>query len=440
MTTPATHTRLTANMAAGIAAHVVNIVLFMAMYPVYLHYLGYARYGVWLALGTVVAFAQLGELGIGAAVAKLVAESHGRGNDATDVPACFAAAVLLMATSGSAIMLLVLLARTPLLSLFAFAPDALQAAERIFPAIAGLSLLAIVSQPFPALLEGLGRIDLAHGIRTGGRLAGFACTVAMLAAGYGLSALVAGNTVAFLAICASSLVAAARLTPYPLLARPVFERTTLARMLHFGAGLTAGRVAGMLVDPFNRIMLTRFAGVDTVPVYDIAFRGCQTLRAFADMSLRALLPEASRLHALGSVAARATLRAIFRRYTAVLLAIAVGVGVPLAAAAHPLLALWLRGDLHPTQPAIFRIILAGTCVSMVSIPAYNIALGIGDVRRPLLSHVIQAVGNAICLALCAYALPRLTPSVAGWCLLAAWSAAAAYIIAATHHQIREPAR
>jgi len=51
-----------------------------AGFPIYLHFLGYERYGVWLVLATVLSFAQLGNLGIDQAVMKLVAEEHGRGD------------------------------------------------------------------------------------------------------------------------------------------------------------------------------------------------------------------------------------------------------------------------------------------------------------------------------------------------------------------------
>ena len=49
-------------------------------YPIYLHYLGYHRYGLWLVLSVIVSVAQLGNLGIPWALMKLVAEDHGHGD------------------------------------------------------------------------------------------------------------------------------------------------------------------------------------------------------------------------------------------------------------------------------------------------------------------------------------------------------------------------
>lgn len=54
-------------MVSGVAATVVNVVVLAIAYPMYLHFLGYEKYGVWLVLATVLSFAQLGNLGVGQA-------------------------------------------------------------------------------------------------------------------------------------------------------------------------------------------------------------------------------------------------------------------------------------------------------------------------------------------------------------------------------------
>ena len=68
-------------MTSGMAMAVINIAIQLAMYPIYLHYLGYEKYGVWLILATILSFIQLrGNFGIKLAATKLVAEDHSKGN------------------------------------------------------------------------------------------------------------------------------------------------------------------------------------------------------------------------------------------------------------------------------------------------------------------------------------------------------------------------
>ena len=70
--------QLRINMVSGVVATVVNAVAMAVAFPIYLHFLGYEKYGVWLVLATVLSFAQLGNLGIGRAIMNLVANEHGR--------------------------------------------------------------------------------------------------------------------------------------------------------------------------------------------------------------------------------------------------------------------------------------------------------------------------------------------------------------------------
>src|ERR1035438_4931938 len=69
--------QLRRNMGAGSIMGVAGMCLSIFSYPLYLHYLGYHRYGIWLVLSVVVSVAQLGNLGIPWALTKLVAEDHG---------------------------------------------------------------------------------------------------------------------------------------------------------------------------------------------------------------------------------------------------------------------------------------------------------------------------------------------------------------------------
>src|ERR1700677_3956670 len=68
------------NMGAGSIMALAGTCLSVLSYPIYLHYLGYHRYGLWLVLSVVVSVAQLGNLGIPWALMKLVAEDHGHGD------------------------------------------------------------------------------------------------------------------------------------------------------------------------------------------------------------------------------------------------------------------------------------------------------------------------------------------------------------------------
>ena len=99
--------QLRVNMVSGPLTTVINSVVMIIAYPVFLHFLGYEKYGVWLILGTVLTFAQLGDLGIGPAIVKLVAEEHGR-NDIKGVQRYITTALAMLCISGTVVLLVIL--------------------------------------------------------------------------------------------------------------------------------------------------------------------------------------------------------------------------------------------------------------------------------------------------------------------------------------------
>lgn len=50
--------QLRINMASGVVVTVINAVAMMAAFPIYLHFLGYEKYGVWLVLAPGFVFVQ----------------------------------------------------------------------------------------------------------------------------------------------------------------------------------------------------------------------------------------------------------------------------------------------------------------------------------------------------------------------------------------------
>ena len=99
--------QLRLNMASGVLATVINVVAMAVAFPVYLHFLGYETYGVWLVLATVLSFAQLGNLGIGQAITKLVAEEHGRA-DIEGIQRYVTTALALLCLSGTVALIVIL--------------------------------------------------------------------------------------------------------------------------------------------------------------------------------------------------------------------------------------------------------------------------------------------------------------------------------------------
>jgi O-antigen/teichoic acid export membrane protein len=137
--------QLRLNIASGVIATVINTVVMAVGYPIYLHYLGYEKYGLWLVLSVVLTFAQLGNLGIGSAVTKLVAEEYGRGN-VEAIQRYITTALVLLCLSGSVVLITILLFKGKIVATFKLSDANAQAVSSLVPYIAILSIYVFVVQ------------------------------------------------------------------------------------------------------------------------------------------------------------------------------------------------------------------------------------------------------------------------------------------------------
>jgi MATE family multidrug resistance protein len=184
-------TQLRINMFSGVATTLINTVVLAIGYSVYLHFLDYEKYGVWLILATVLSFAQLGNLGIGQAVTKLVAEEHGK-NNIQAIQQYVTSAVAILLASGISVLVIILALGTHIVALFKLSEDNAQLVLWLLPYIGSLSVYVLIVQALNATLSGLGRMDLANYIQSAGRIVAVSIAIFLLYSGRGIESLLFG--------------------------------------------------------------------------------------------------------------------------------------------------------------------------------------------------------------------------------------------------------
>lgn len=153
--------QLRINMASGVVTTVINTAVMLISYPIYLHYLGYEKLGVWMVLATVLTFVQMCNLGMGPAVTKLVAEEYGRGNT-EGIQSYVTTALWTLAVTGCIALVVLILLVKPIIGLFRFGPENVALAEHFLPYMGILTVYAFLIQILTATLSGLGRMDQAN--------------------------------------------------------------------------------------------------------------------------------------------------------------------------------------------------------------------------------------------------------------------------------------
>ena len=424
--------QLRINIVSGIVTTVVNTAVLAVAYPVYLHFLGYEKYGVWLVLATVLIFAQLGDLGLGQAVTKLVAEEYGRG-DIKAIQQYVTTALTLLCLSGIIILSVILVLKTQIVMAFKLGDEDARLVLWLLPYIGILCIYVFIVQSFNATLSGLGRMDLANIAQSCGQVAAVTVACSLLYSGRGIESLLIANSFSYMLVHLISFIFIRRMVSIRLLRISNLNAHRCKRLLRFGCGMFGSSLINMLLSPFNKLMLSRYVGVSAITIYEIAYTGSMQIRALFETALRPMMPEISRIGAAMTSQARHRILQLNSKAIRFILFLGVPGYTVLMIFAPFLFRIWLRGELDETLPGAFRIMLIATFFTLVGVPAYYTIIGLGKIRSFVTATVISVGGNFI-LVTAYYALTRhLSVSIIGLCIAISFAVSTVYLIYKAYH-------
>jgi O-antigen/teichoic acid export membrane protein len=387
-------------------------VVMAVSYSLYLRRLGYEQYGLWLILSTVVAFSQVGNLGISQAVAKKVAEFWPDGH-IREIKAYAGAASLIVCVSGVLIICAVLAIRTEVAALLHLSASNTKLLIKLLPAVALFSVYLFVVDISNATLNGLGRLDLCATCQTAAQLLGFVFSLGLLRSGAGVEALLIGSAAGYAFAHLLSLYFGWRTTGHVLFGFRGVQARHARSLLGFGSWIFGSAVLNLLLTPINRGLLARFGGVALVPLYDIPFNSCMRVRSLLENSQRALIAEVSALKGAEQERTSRRLRQLSGRAFKVIL-LAAPLFLLLALCADPILKIWLGQRYEPAMTRCFQTMALGALAGTLGVPAYYILLGLGQAAAIFRANLAQAASNLVVVALvlaCAHSLSALSLSM-----------------------------
>jgi len=419
--------QLRRNMSSGVAAMGVNFILLAVSYPIYLYFVGYEKYDIWLVLTAVLGFAQLGMLGINHAVVKLVAEEYAK-NNIRGVQSYLMMALAMLMCTGTIALLVILFFKSQIIAAFRLSGENAELVSWLLPYIGVLTIYVFLVQTLNATLSGLGRMDLSNYILIAGRVTAV-CTAVLLLwrRGLGIESLLIGNAFSYIVVHILSLVFIHQQAKMRFLRPYNWSWSHLKGLLSFGSGIFGGSLLQILLDPFNKMMLSRYGQVGAITVYDIAFKGSMQVRSLAEAALRAIMPEISRLGANMTAEAKRRINSINRRA----LKLAVFAVLPLYGGlfvvAGVLLRFWLGQRFVDTLPYALRVMLVASYISLLGVPAFYTLMGLGRVRHCFISIGVQSFLNATIMVGYAVFAPSMISSRVFLAVAVGMSGATAYL-------------
>ncbi len=426
--------QLKQNILSGVLAAGLQGISNLIAYPIYIHYLGYERYGTWLILATLINLMQLGVAGIGPAISHLVAEAYVK-SDHYKLRAYVTWSAILVGAVTALVTVVSWLAGPVFASLLSL-PEHARGAATLIPLVALLSGYFLWVEIFSSVLSGLGRIDQTNLVTALGQAVIVLIAFVLLHRGWGILSLIVGYFAGRATVNIAVVLLIRRRYKHGLFVLRNLAPTELGRLSRVSGSILSGTILNVLLNPFNKWFIAVSIGVSQVPVYEIAFGASLQLRNLFEFGLRSLIPETSRVRAIGSAEARTRILFVFRQALFVSLLVGVPLYLAVGISSSQIFGLWLHKMLQPSQVAAFRILLFGSFFSMLGTSAYYCLIGVQALASVFQSYVIQVGLNVILVA--AVLLMAHHVSVVVVCAATSISigAAGVYLIAACFSRLR----
>ncbi|CAN5682587.1 oligosaccharide flippase family protein [soil metagenome] len=382
--------RLAGGAAANALGRAALLVITFLLTPYILGHVGPSGYGLWILVGSVVAYGDLLDLGIGSAVIKYVAEFRARG-DPNSAKGLLATALWLYLALGLLMVLASIVLALVITDLIGIEPDQAPTA-RVLVILMGVNVgVTIAAAPAMSVLGGLQRFDLHNAVKTGGAIVWALGTVVVLDAGWGIVGMVALTIPVTLLSRVVSLRLIRRVAPDLPFGYSGASTAVARKILGFSVAVFATQLSRLLQNRSDEIIVGIYLTVAAVTPYALARRLSEVTHLLTAEVVRGALPAASELDA-GSDTRR--LQLLYVVGTRVTIAISLPLAAIVIMLGREILQAWVGPGYESAVPLI--VILTIAAVLMTSQwPLGSILQGINRFRVMAAVSVTSGFANLI---------------------------------------------
>jgi O-antigen/teichoic acid export membrane protein len=386
--------------------------------PFTIRLLGAQSYGVLTLVHVLIGYLSFGDLGMGTASTRFGSRAYAAGDDRGEATAIWSA--LALAVIPATTLTILLMFGAPLLVEHGLhLPLSLRPVAILAMRLAAVGFLArAVAGVFntPAFVRL--RMDLVALITAGTAAGQILLIPVVLLLGGGLTSAV--MVVAGAAIATALLYAIAGVKLLPSLRQPHVDRTLLKPLARFGGALVVSSLTATLLASSEKVLLPRFASVQALAFYSIAFTLAYMPTGLPSTIVQSLVPAFSQLHMRPD---REEMRLLYRRALHGMLFWAVPAAMFVCAVAQPFFTVWAGAEFGRESTLPLYLLMGGVVAEIMTYVPYAllIALGRTDIIARLnlslvipyvilsavLIHQFGAIGAAI-----AWSLRTLTGAIA----------------------------
>jgi O-antigen/teichoic acid export membrane protein len=396
----------------------VTMVATLVATPFVIRLLGAPSYGLLALVHVLIGYLSFADMGMGTASTRFGSVAHARGDDDGESAVIWSSLAIAAVPSAMVALALAVGARL-LVEQGLRLPAYLQASAVIAVRLAALGFLArtvagVLNTPAMVRL----RMDLVVLVTAGTSVGQILLVPVVVFLGGGLTGAV--TVVAGAGVAAALLYAVIGVRLLPRLRRPHISGEILKPLARFGGALVVSSIAGTVLANLEKLLLPRYASVQALAYYSVAFTLAFMLTQLPVAMLQSLLPAFSQLQVNPD---RTELELLYRRALRGMLYWVLPGALFICAVARPFFTLWAGPQFGRESTLPLYLLMGGVvCEIMAYVPyALLITLGRTDliarvqlslivpylIGAALLIHRFGAAGAAIAWSLRALASPLL---------------------------------
>ncbi|MDP8207788.1 MAG: oligosaccharide flippase family protein [Candidatus Electryonea clarkiae] len=369
----------------------IEAALALFVVPFTLHRLGTDAYGLWALFYAITVYLNLADLGFAASLNRHFVAALSSG-DEDEKLSVFSTGLTIMATVASLVLILGVLFEKLFIGFFPGAGQFGLTAYWVWRA-----LIVVLSLGF---LTNYGRSLFFSTHRTGSlallniflAIANAGSIVIALSSGWGLNGLAGAVVVISLLRLTFTFWLGAKGTPGWKIRVQSINKATFIKMWSFGIKVQLARIADIINQQFDRVLLGRVAGLENVTYYDVGAKAASTANLLPTTAYYVIEPAAATFSSQGDSEKFTSLLLKSGKYMAIA---ALSVGIFIIVAAHPLLTLWLGSFPQPLMTLALRFLIIAYMVWTLVVPLRLCSRGAGHPSWEATSASVQAVANIV---------------------------------------------
>jgi O-antigen/teichoic acid export membrane protein len=359
--------------------------------PFVVRHLGDAAYGVWVLIGSTVAYMAFLDLGLRGGVVHFLASSHAIGDHAEASRVTCAAVALRVLIAGIVLLASCVLALF-LDRIFAIPSSIAEVAPRVLILVGASLSVTLVTSLFGAVLAALHRFDLLSAItvlRTG---AIAASTFLLLRSGYGIEALAWSQLVVNLACGVLMLVAAHKVYPELEIWLHWPEKRLFLKLWSYSFYLSLISISAQVVYYSDNVVVGFFLSAAAVTFFAIAGGLISYQQQLAAALAQTMMPLASNFGARGEYD---RLRNLLIQGSRAAILVSWPIQIVLFIRGETFLSLWMGPKYAVISGRIMRILLASAFLHATNEVSGNVSFGLGKHKPYALWQCVEAVVNLV---------------------------------------------